>query len=88
MLTTAQVRDQFAAYEDPTMRDTRTYEEEGELFDRWLAAVEADAFREGYDTARQDMVSGAFVGGPTFKALKNSPAGRRIAVEAIAINPN
>lgn len=51
MLTTAQIRDQFAAYEDPTMRD----EANVELFDRWLAAVGADAVREGYEEARQGV---------------------------------
>lgn len=40
--TTAQIRDQFAAYEDPTMRDGSTYEDYVELFDRWLTAHDAE----------------------------------------------
>lgn len=46
----------------------------GDWFDRWLEAhdreVRAEGHRQGYETARQDMISGAFVGGPTFEALR------------------
>ena len=45
--------------------------------------VRAEGYREGYETARGDLVSGAFVGGPTYEALKASLAGRQIAKEAL-----
>lgn len=55
-------------------------------FDWWLAAHEAkvkrEGHREGYDAARQNMASGAFVGGPTYEAVRDSFTGRRIAAEA------
>lgn len=58
----------------------------GLTFRRWLAEhdrqVRAKAHREGYETARGDLVSDAFIGGPTYEALKESYTGRRIAAEA------
>jgi hypothetical protein len=58
-------------------------------FDAWLEAhdreVKAQGHREGYETARQDMISGAFVGGPTFEALRASFTGQRIARDAEAV---
>ena len=54
--------------------------------DTFRAAVSdalAEAGRAGYETARQDMISGAFIGGPTYEALRDSFTGRRIAEEAI-----
>ena len=36
-------------------RDEALHQERGEAFDRWLAAVRADAVREGYEAARQGV---------------------------------
>lgn len=41
-----------------------------------------EAARAGYEAARQDMISGAFVSGPTYEALRDSFTGRKIAAEA------
>lgn len=53
----------------------------------WLAvhdrATNAKGFRAGYEAARGDLISGAFVGGPTYEALKASYSGRQIAAEAL-----
>lgn len=43
-----------------------------------LAPVLRRAHEEGYQTARADMVSGAFIGGPTYEALRLSFTGQRI----------
>lgn len=54
--------------------------------DEFRAAVRTalmEAARAGYETARQDMISGAFIGGPTYEALRDSFTGRRIATEAV-----
>ena len=53
--TTAQIRDQFAAYEDPTMRDGSTYEANVELFDRWLAAHDAEVAAEACKDAEAEV---------------------------------
>lgn len=54
-------------------------------FDRWLQKVQTVARQEGhrigYETARYDMVSGAFVGGPTYEALRESFTGQKIYEE-------
>lgn len=59
----------------------------GDWFDLWLeshdSAVRAEGHRQGYETARQDMISGAFVGGPTFEALRASFTGQRIARDVL-----
>lgn len=58
----------------------------GERFDRMLANVKAEAFREGHreghKTAREDLVSGALIGGPTYEALRDSFTGQQIWKEA------
>jgi hypothetical protein len=46
-------------------------------------AVAVKAHHAGYEAARQDMVSGAFIGGPTYEALRDSFTGQRIAAEAV-----
>ena len=52
----------------------------------WLAGVKAEARAEGhkagYRSARADMLSGAFIGGPTYEALRDSFTGQQIAREA------
>lgn len=48
-----------------------------------LPEVKRESHRAGYETARDDMVSGAFIGGPTYAALRDSFAGRQIAKEAL-----
>ena len=49
--TTDEVRDQFAAYEDPRMKRIYDYPAEAETFNRWLAAhdeaTQAQAWDEG-----------------------------------------
>jgi len=60
-------------------------------FDRWLAAHDAEVaakalregHREGYNTARGDLTSGAFIGGPTYETLRDSYSGRQIAKDAL-----
>ncbi|MEN6343813.1 MAG: hypothetical protein ABFE16_00815 [Armatimonadia bacterium] len=58
-------------------------------FDRWLGAhdreVRAEGHRQGCETARQDMISGAFIGGPTFEALRASFTGQRIARDIVEL---
>ena len=46
-------------------------------------AVARKAYRAGYEMARQDMISGAFIGGPTYEALRDSFSGRQIAADAV-----
>jgi hypothetical protein len=57
-----------------------------EMLEEWFArhdqGVRIQGHRAGYETARQDMVSGAFVGGPTYEALKNSFTGQWIVRDA------
>lgn len=48
-----------------------------------LPEVRAQAHRAGYEMARADMVSGGFIGGPTYEALRDSFTGRQIAQEAL-----
>lgn len=52
------------------------------LIDAALAKTKAEGHRDGYETARGDLVSGAFVGGPTYEALRDSFTGRKIAADA------
>lgn len=54
------------------------------VVERIKARARAEGFREGIHTARADMLSGAFVGGPTYEALRDSHTGQRIATEARA----
>lgn len=60
-----------------------TREESDAEVDRVIQQAKAEGHREGYETARKDMVSGAFIGGPTYEALRKSFTGRRIASEAL-----
>lgn len=61
MLTTAQIRDQFAAYEDPTMRDGSTYEANVELFDRWLEAHDAEVRNRGNSEEYECRAAGDYL---------------------------
>lgn len=45
--------------------------------------IAAQAHREGYETARADMVSGAFISGPTYEAVRDSFTGRQVAAQAL-----
>ncbi|WP_300345168.1 hypothetical protein [Nesterenkonia sp.] len=62
-----------------------TADDATEHWDRWLAEhdakVRAEALREGYQSARADLLSGAFIGGPTYEALRDSFTGQKIAAE-------
>jgi hypothetical protein len=42
-----------------------------------------EGHREGYNTARGDLTSGAFIGGPTYETLRDSYSGRQIAKDAL-----
>lgn len=55
IMTTAEIRDQFAAYEDPTMREGSTYEAEGKLFDRWLAEHDTQVASEARLAAEAEL---------------------------------
>lgn len=48
-----------------------------------LTQARTEGHVEGYETARADLTSGAFVGGPTYEVLRDSFTGRRIAQEAL-----
>jgi len=48
-----------------------------------LAKYVREVHRLGYERARQDMISGAFIGGPTYEALRDSFTGKKIAEEAV-----
>ena len=48
-----------------------------------LAAHDREVARAGYQAAREDVIGGAFVAGPTYEALKNSHSGRWIAAETL-----
>ena len=85
--TTEDVREIFARARSVLVGPSnRGYAE----FDAWLAAHDAqvaarahlEGHREGYQTARGDLLSGAFIGGPTYEALRDSYTGQRIALEA------
>lgn len=54
-LSTSDVRDQFAAYEDPRFKDQRTYEEFGTDFDAWLENVKAEAATKARDKAFDEV---------------------------------
>lgn len=54
-----------------------------EVLEQHDRQVQQRGFRKGYEMARQDMLSGAFIGGPTYEALKHSHAGHRIAAETL-----
>jgi hypothetical protein len=83
MVTTEAVKDAFL--EIPWTNPQRA----AEGFDAWLEGIKreakADGHREGYATAREDMVSGAFIGGPTYEALRASFSGQRIRRDALEI---
>lgn len=48
-----------------------------------MSAVWPEAHRDGYNTARDDILSGAFVGGPNYEAVALSPVGKKIRLEAL-----
>lgn len=49
----------------------------------WVSAAERrEVGREAYRTAREDIMSGAFIGGPNYDAFKASFAGRKAMAEA------
>lgn len=56
-----------------------------EEFKLWLERIRSEArsegYRQGVDTARSDMVSGAFIAGMTYETLKASFSGRKIHEE-------
>lgn len=77
--STEEVREMYWECSGEPRRGAKSWAE----FDRWLASVKAEAHRDGYDTARQDLVSGAFVEGPTYEALRGSATGHKIAADAL-----
>lgn len=46
-----------------------------------VAKHNREIHKQGYECARDDMVSGAFIGGPNYEALKNSYTGRQIILD-------
>ena len=83
---TPSTRDVRSVYGGPYGAGTeRVHPERLSEFDRWLtqhdAEVRRDGHREGYKTARQDLISGAFVSGPTYEALRDSFTGQQVAKE-------
>jgi hypothetical protein len=53
------------------------------VLDAAAGEIAAGWHREGYETARADLTSGAFIGGPTYEALRDSFTGREIAARAL-----
>lgn len=47
-----------------------------------IAKAQRESFREGYRDAREDIMSGAFIGGPNYEAFKATFAGRKAMAEA------
>lgn len=58
-LDTHDIRDQFAAYEDPRFKENRDYNEHGEDFDAWLEKVKTASRAEGYVAGRIDGIKDA-----------------------------
>ena len=55
---TSDVRDQFAAYEDPRKKLLYDYPTEAEAFDRWLAAHDAATRTAALEEAARDLLRG------------------------------
>jgi hypothetical protein len=80
--TTAEILDAYAGFMDE-YAGVLTYEQYRAQAEAWYVEARRQAGREGYQSARADMVSGAFVSGPTYRALRDSHTGRQIAKEAL-----
>lgn len=98
-LDTHDIRDQFAAYEDPRFKENRDYNEHGEDFDAWFEKIKAEARAEGYVAGRvagikdasaaiiselDEKVANSLVTGTEARAFKSGLTIAKSIVERVA----
>lgn len=56
-VTLGEVRDQYCSYEDPRFKDTQSYDEHGENFDKFIKAYTARVRAEAFHEAAAELQS-------------------------------